>query len=171
MELWNLVFMQFNQSADGERTALPKPSIDTGAGLERILTLKQGVDSVWETDLMQPMIDEAQSITGHKYIVGDYDDRASFATAGARRACPLQHDAGQRRRVPFERGDAATYFAESSVGRCVSPTCLAPRQAGDATPHRDVDGNVMGQAYPDRHKNMGFITDVIRQGGKLPSHA
>ncbi|MGA1541124.1 MAG: alanine--tRNA ligase-related protein, partial [Ilumatobacteraceae bacterium] len=48
MEFWNLVFMQYNQASDGIRTPLPKPSIDTGAGLERILALIQGVDSVWE---------------------------------------------------------------------------------------------------------------------------
>ena len=71
MEFWNLVFMQFDQAADGTRTPLPKPSIDTGAGLERILALVQGVDSVWETDLMQPLIDEACSITGKSYIVGE----------------------------------------------------------------------------------------------------
>ena len=56
MEFWNLVFMQFDQSADGSRVLLPKPSVDTGAGLERILALLQGVDSVWETDLMQPLL-------------------------------------------------------------------------------------------------------------------
>ncbi len=52
MEFWNLVFMQYNQAPDGSRTPLPKPSIDTGLGLERMLCLLQGVDSVWETDLM-----------------------------------------------------------------------------------------------------------------------
>ncbi len=79
MEFWNLVFMQFNQSADGSRTPLPKPSIDTGAGLERILALIQGVDSVWETDALFPLVERAQSLTGATYRVGDYDDRASFS--------------------------------------------------------------------------------------------
>ena len=64
MEFWNLVFMQYNQAPDGTRTPLPKPSVDTGAGLERILALLQGVDSVWETDLMAPLIETAQSVTG-----------------------------------------------------------------------------------------------------------
>ena len=64
MEFWNLVFMQYNQAPDGSRTRLPRPSIDTGAGLERILCLLQGVDSVWETDLMQPLIENACSLTG-----------------------------------------------------------------------------------------------------------
>ena len=79
MEFWNLVFMQFDQSADGSRVLLPKPSVDTGAGLERILALLQGVDSVWETDLMQPLLDTACSLTGKTYRPGDYDDRDSFA--------------------------------------------------------------------------------------------
>ena len=79
MEFWNLVFMQFNQDNTGVRTPLPKPSIDTGAGLERILCLIQGVDAVWETDLMQPLIDRAQSLTGATYRPGDYVDKASFS--------------------------------------------------------------------------------------------
>ncbi len=48
IEIWNLVFMQFEQHADGSMTELPAPSIDTGAGLERILSVPGGVDSVWE---------------------------------------------------------------------------------------------------------------------------
>ncbi len=58
---------------------LPKPSIDTGAGLERILCLMQGVDAVWETDLMMPLIDQACSLTGKRYVAGDYEHRESFA--------------------------------------------------------------------------------------------
>ena len=79
MEFWNLVFMQYNQAPDGSRTLLPKPSIDTGLGLERMLCLLQGVDAVWETSLMQPLIDQACSLTGRSYRAGDYDDRDSFA--------------------------------------------------------------------------------------------
>ena len=79
MEFWNLVFMQYNQAKDGSRTPLPKPSIDTGAGLERILALMQGTDSVWETDVLFPMIESAQSLTSKKYKIGDYNDRESFS--------------------------------------------------------------------------------------------
>src|SRR4029453_852533 len=64
---------------DGSLTPLPKPQIDTGAGLERILCLLQGVDAVWETDLMAPLIDAARTPTGRPYRPGDYDDRDSFA--------------------------------------------------------------------------------------------
>ena len=79
IEFWNLVFMQFAQAEDGSRTPLPKPSIDTGAGLERILCLLQSVEAVWETDLMAPIINRARELTGANYIVGDYDDPDSFS--------------------------------------------------------------------------------------------
>ncbi|MFM8002471.1 MAG: alanine--tRNA ligase-related protein, partial [Actinomycetota bacterium] len=79
LEFWNLVFMQFNQEKDGSRSPLPKPSIDTGAGLERILALKQGKDSIWETDVLWPIIEQAQSATSKKYLIGDYADKSSFS--------------------------------------------------------------------------------------------
>ncbi len=79
LEFWNLVFMQFDQAEDGTRTSLPKPSIDTGAGLERILCLLQNVEAVWETDLMAPIIAKARELTGASYIVGDYQDADSFS--------------------------------------------------------------------------------------------
>jgi alanyl-tRNA synthetase len=64
VEFWNLVFMQFNQGAEGERTPLPKPSIDTGMGLERITTILQGVHSVFETDLFKTLIGAAEELVG-----------------------------------------------------------------------------------------------------------
>jgi alanyl-tRNA synthetase len=79
LEFWNLVFMQFDQAEDGTRTPLPKPSIDTGAGLERILCLLNNVEAVWETDLMAPLIDKARALTNANYIVGDYNDPDSFS--------------------------------------------------------------------------------------------
>ncbi len=65
VEIWNLVFMQYNRTADGTVEPLPRPSIDTGAGLERILPVLQGVDSIFDTDLFAPMIETAESLTGH----------------------------------------------------------------------------------------------------------
>ena len=67
VEIWNLVFMQFEQHPDGSTTPLPSPAIDTGLGLERILTVMQGVDSVWETDEISRIIKEIGELAGVSY--------------------------------------------------------------------------------------------------------
>jgi alanyl-tRNA synthetase len=67
MELWNLVFMQFEMAKDGSLTALPKPSIDTGAGLERLAAVLQNAQSNYDTDLMRDIIARAEELSGKKY--------------------------------------------------------------------------------------------------------
>ena len=74
VELWNLVFMQFYHHLDGTRTPLPAPSVDTGMGLERLVTVLQGVDSIYETDLFTPIIAKVEEISGQKY--GDDPDKS-----------------------------------------------------------------------------------------------
>ncbi len=66
MEIWNLVFMQFNRTAQGKLAKLDAPSIDTGMGLERLAAVMEGVKSNWETDLFRPIIAEAAKVTGVK---------------------------------------------------------------------------------------------------------
>jgi alanyl-tRNA synthetase len=67
LEFWNLVFMQYNRQPDGTLSPLPKPSIDTGAGLERVLSLKMGVDSLFETDILRRLIARVEQVSGIKY--------------------------------------------------------------------------------------------------------
>jgi alanyl-tRNA synthetase len=64
VEIWNLVFMELERASDGGLKELPRRNIDTGAGLERILPIVDGVDSMFDTDLFVPLLDKAQSITG-----------------------------------------------------------------------------------------------------------
>src|SRR5512134_1465099 len=70
LEIWNLVFMQFDQQADGSRAPLPAPSVDTGAGLERIAAVLQGADSNFHTDLFLPISQRAEALVGRPYDRG-----------------------------------------------------------------------------------------------------
>ena len=161
MEFWNLVFMQFDQAPDGSRTPLPKPSVDTGAGLERILALLQGVDSVWETDLMQPLLDTACSLTGKTYRPGDYEDRDSFAmrvlAEHARSATMLVSDG------VFPSNEGRGYVLRRILRRAVRYAFMlgTDRLVMPALVSSAVD--VMGDAYPDVVKNRDFIEGVMEK--------
>ena len=71
MEIWNLVFMQYNRDEDGNLHSLPRPSIDTGMGLERVTSVIQSVDSNYDTDLMRGLISEVEKLSGVKYHSGE----------------------------------------------------------------------------------------------------
>jgi alanyl-tRNA synthetase len=72
VEIWNLVFMQFEQLADRTRLPLPRPSVDTGMGLERLAAVLQGFRSNYQTDLLRPLIDEAAALAGVTFVPDDY---------------------------------------------------------------------------------------------------
>jgi alanyl-tRNA synthetase len=74
LEIWNLVFMQFNRDASGVMTPLPRPSIDTGMGLERIAAVLQGKLTSWETDLFAPLIGRVAQLAGRRYGAAETDD-------------------------------------------------------------------------------------------------
>ncbi len=159
MEFWNLVFMQYNQAPDGSRTLLPKPSIDTGAGLERLLCLLQGVDAVWETDLMLPLIDRACSLTGKSYTAGDYDDRVSFSmrvlAEHARSSAMLVSDG------VFPSNEGRGYVLRRIIRRAVRYAYLLGTEKLVMPSLVETAVDVMGNAYPDVAKNKDFIVGVL----------
>ena len=93
LELWNLVFMQFNRSADGTMTPLPKPSIDTGMGLERVAAVMQGKFNNYDSDLFSPVISCLEKLSARTYGRGGADDTAMRVIADhARATCFLVAD-------------------------------------------------------------------------------
>jgi alanyl-tRNA synthetase len=78
MEIWNLVFMQFDRGASGKMTPLPKPSVDTGAGLERITAILEGKNNNYDTDLFEGIIGKIEEISGKKYAGGMAVEDAPF---------------------------------------------------------------------------------------------
>ena len=159
LEFWNLVFMQYNQAPDGSRSPLPKPSIDTGAGLERILALAQNVGSVWETDVLFPLIEGAQSATNATYQVGDYQDRASFSlrvlAEHARSATMLVNDG------VFPSNENRGYVLRRIIRRAVRHAYLLGTEKLVMPGLAKTAIDIMGNAYPDLHKNSDFILGVI----------
>ena len=119
----------------------------------------QGVDSVWETDLMQPLIDEACSITGKSYVVGDYDDRNSFAmrvlAEHARSSAMLVNDG------VFPSNEARGYVLRRIIRRAVRYAYLLGTENLVMPRLVDVAIDVMGNAYPDVAKNRDFVVNVI----------
>src|SRR6478736_5525749 len=159
MEFWNLVFMQYNQAVDGVRTPLPNPSIDTGAGLERILALLQGVDSVWETDALSPLIETAQSVTGASYVPGDYERRENFSlrvlAEHARSATMLVSDG------VFPSNEGRGFVLRRIIRRAIRHAYLLGVEKPVMPTLVETAVDIMGNAYPEVSKNRDFIVGVL----------
>ncbi len=155
IEIWNLVFMQYNRSPDGSTEPLPRPSIDTGAGLERILPVIQGVDSLYATDLFAPMLDTAQSITGQSYGKDETTDIGLRIMADHGRAMAMLVSDGV---LPSNEGRG--YVLRRIIRRAVRRA----RQLGVdvACTERLVDTAVhmLGAAHPALAEQHRLIVDV-----------
>ena len=159
LEFWNLVFMQYNQAKDGSRTRLPRPSIDTGAGFERILTLVQGVDSVWETDLLAPLIDVGRRVTGAEYRIGDYEHRPSFSlrvlAEHARSSMMMINDG------VFPSNEGRGYVLRRIIRRAVRHAYLLGCEKLVMPSLVETSLGIMKGAYPELATNSDFILGVI----------
>jgi alanyl-tRNA synthetase len=144
LELWNLVFMQFNRSADGELHPLPKPSIDTGAGLERIASVLQGVESNYDTDLFQPLIERAAAVVGRPYE-RDTEAGVSYRVLAdhARATAFLLADG------VFPGNAGRGYVLRRVMRRAIRHGWLLGRREPTLVEVVDQVVDVMGDAYPE----------------------
>jgi alanyl-tRNA synthetase len=156
-EIWNLVFMQFNQDTAGRRTLLPRPNIDTGMGLERITAVLQGKNTVYKTDIFQPLLKRAAELSGQIYGKDEESDRSLRVIA--------EHGRG----VPFLITDGVLPSNEGRgyvLRRLLRRAALFGRRLGLDKPFLvDIAAAAienMSRAYPELNKRRDFVLDVIR---------
>ena len=150
VELWNLVFMQFDRDASGKLNPLPKPSIDTGAGLERIASVLQGVISNYDTDLFNPLIDRAAKLTGLAKTT-DYLAEVAREVHNKSSAASL--------RVIADHSRAATFLISDGV---------IPLNEGRGYVLRKIirraitHGRLLGQTKPFLHEMVFAVRDLMQ---------
>ena len=155
LEFWNLVFMQFEQVTKEERQPLPRPSIDTGLGLERMACILQGVDSVFETDLFRHLIDATASALG---TAPEEQTVASFRVI----ADHLRSSAFLVADGVLPSNEGRGYVLRRIMRRAMRHAQLLG--ARDPLMHRLVSSLVreMGQAYPDLVRAEKLIEETLR---------
>jgi alanyl-tRNA synthetase len=156
LEIWNLVFMQFNRDAAGTMTPLPKPSIDTGLGLERMASVIQNVNTNFETDLIYPIIQRTEQLAEKPYGQNETVDVAMKVVADHSRAAAFLIGDGV---LPSNEGRG--YVLRRIMRRAIR----YGRNIGLNKPflHETarVVFDIMQPAYPDLKTGAAFITNVI----------
>ncbi len=156
VEIWNLVFMQFDQGADGTRSDLPKPSIDTGMGLERIAAVMQGVHDNYDTDTFRSLISASEALTG---VAAECDHSASHRVIAdhLRSTSFLMADGV----LPSNEGRG--YVLRRIMRRAMRHAHLLG--ASEPLMHRLVPALVteMGQAYPELVRGQALIEEVLER--------
>ena len=157
VEIWNLVFMQFDRSADGKLTPLPKPSVDTGAGLERVSAVMQGVTNNYDIDMFVDLIREAARLLGTQElanpslrVIADHIRACSFLIADGvvpsneGRGYVLRRIARRAMRHGHKFGKSPTFFNE------LVPTLV----------------KVMGEAFPELVEKQARVREVLLKEGE-----
>ncbi|MBF7145715.1 alanine--tRNA ligase [Bacillus toyonensis] len=158
LEVWNLVFSQFNHNPDGSYTPLPKKNIDTGMGLERMTSIVQDVPTNFDTDLFMPMIGATESISGEKYRNGDLEKDMAFKVI-----------ADHIRTVTFAVGDGALPSNEGRgyvLRRLLRRAVRYSKKLNINRPFMfelvPVVGEVMKDFYPEVLEKKNFIAKVVK---------
>lgn len=156
LEIWNLVFMQYNRDENGVLTPLPRPSIDTGMGLERITSVIQNVNSNYDTDLIYPLIEKVEEISGKKYDRGD----AGFpfrVIADHARSCTFLICDGV---LPSNEGRG--YVLRRILRRAVRLGKSIGIEGAFLYKFSAKVAEMMGEDYPELLEKLSFIEKVIK---------
>ncbi|MGH0923904.1 alanine--tRNA ligase [Bacillus pacificus] len=158
LEVWNLVFSQFNHNPDGSYTPLPKKNIDTGMGLERMTSIVQDVPTNFDTDLFMPMIGATETISSEKYRNGDLEKDMAFKVI-----------ADHIRTVTFAVGDGALPSNEGRgyvLRRLLRRAVRYSKKLNINRPFMfelvPVVGEVMKDFYPEVLEKKDFIAKVVK---------
>jgi len=173
VEIWNLVFMQFDRDPSGKLNPLPKPSIDTGMGLERVAAVLQGVISNYETDLFTPLVKRATELTGELRSPGQprvavptgvgsgagHLDAAASRAAERSSAGSLSHKSAASLRVIADHSRAATFLISDGV---------LPSNEGRGYVLRKIirraitHGRLLGQTKPFLYEMVFAVRDLMQ---------
>ncbi|AZV45831.1 alanine--tRNA ligase [Nautilia sp. PV-1] len=156
LEIWNLVFMQYNRDENGKLTPLPKPSIDTGMGLERITAIKEGVTSNYDSSIFRPLLEKIVEITGKEYhtdkrgashrVIADHIRAVTFLTAQG---------------VQFSR-EGRGYVLRRILRRGVRHGYLLGQRAPFMYKIVDTLAEQMGEQYPYLLEKKESVKDTIK---------
>jgi alanyl-tRNA synthetase len=150
IEIWNLVFMQFNRDPQGKLTPLPKPSVDTGMGLERISAVKQGVKANYDTDLLRGIIATTEKLCGKTYLGKDYTIRDFASDSQYATDVALRVISDHSRAVSFLIADGVLPASDGRgyvLRRLVRRACRY--------------GKILGFKEPFLYKVVGHVQEVM----------
>lgn len=157
VEIWNLVFMQFNRDEQGKLDPLPRPSIDTGMGLERTAAVLQGKLSTFDNDLFQPIIHRAGDLLGIQYGADPVTDTTLRIVADhSRSAAFLVHDDV----MPANEGRG--YVLRKIIRRALRHARLAGFEGPFLHQMTEFVAEIMHSAYPDLQDSTGRIARIVR---------
>ena len=157
LELWNLVFMQFDRDTKGNMAPLPNPSIDTGMGLERITAVLQGVKSNYETDLLRGVIANVEEISGKSYGDNEDDDVSMRVIADHARAVTFLISDGV-----FPSNEGRGYVLRRILRRAVRHAKMLGIEEPCLYKITGKVKDIMKDAYPELEESINFVADVVK---------
>ena len=157
LELWNLVFMQFERDERGEMTLLPDPSIDTGLGLERLSAVLQGARSNYETDLLSGVISAIEELSGREYSADRSTEVAMRVIADHSRALAFLISDGV-----FPSNEGRGYVLRRILRRAVRHSKFLGIDEPFIYRVLPAVEGIMGEAYPEIREKGDFVSQVVK---------